>query len=404
MPNATIANMLSQSGANIGRAIGSPVAQIGKDIGGMLTARSERKAQDAQDQQVQKELQEYASDPAQLNAMGQKYQSMGKLDVAKAFYEAAKQATAKVDKRTQATGSRGKGELMALANNPKFDITNPKMQSGYFGMADSFGVSREDAMNIALEAKKNALEAKKREEETGKVTSSRGAGTYRDKDGNLYELGIVRTTTGERKNWTPISPGAPAVPSSKLTPVGGSYTESASDKTQRDVETAGGTTEAEQFAKLRIEAVDALPAIERTIRSTESSLEVLETIKRTGGFSTAVVRAAQKFLGEEPANEADFNLKAGQQVLDGLNAFEGAISEGERNYLESLYQSLVRSKGANRAILEEMLDVAKRNLRDAETRATSDTFEQYMTNRQSFGAPLTPPNRRVKFGDLPRGS
>jgi hypothetical protein len=95
MPNATIANMLAQSGANIGQAIGSPVAQIGRDIGGMLTARSERKAQDAQDQQVQKELQEYASDPAQLNAMGQKYQSMGKPDVAKAFYEAAKQATAK---------------------------------------------------------------------------------------------------------------------------------------------------------------------------------------------------------------------------------------------------------------------------------------------------------------------
>jgi hypothetical protein len=94
MPNATIANMLAQSGANIGQAIGSPVAQIGRDIGGMLTARSERKAQDAQDQQVQKELQEYASDPAQLNAMGQKYQSMGKPDVAKAFYEAAKRATA----------------------------------------------------------------------------------------------------------------------------------------------------------------------------------------------------------------------------------------------------------------------------------------------------------------------
>jgi len=95
MPNATIANMLAQSGANIGQAIGSPVAQIGRDIGGMLTARSERKAQDVQDQQVQKELQQYARDPAQLNAMGQKYQSMGKLDVAEAFYEAATQATAK---------------------------------------------------------------------------------------------------------------------------------------------------------------------------------------------------------------------------------------------------------------------------------------------------------------------
>ena len=95
MPNAQIASMLAQSGRNIGQSIGAPVAQIGKDIGGMLTARAQRKEQGAQDEQVQKELQQYANDPAQLNALGQKYQSMGKENVAKAFYEAAKQATAK---------------------------------------------------------------------------------------------------------------------------------------------------------------------------------------------------------------------------------------------------------------------------------------------------------------------
>jgi hypothetical protein len=396
MANATIAGMLADSGASIGSTIGGGIAGLGKAAGGMLQSRADAKNKAEQQSAIEKELQQYANDPAQLNAMGQKYQSQGRADVAKAFYEAAKQASAKVDKKTAATTGRGKGELMALANNPKFDITNQKMQSGYFGMADSFGVSREEAMQIAIDAKKGR-------DGTGKVTSSRGAGTYRDEDGNLYELGIVRTDAGERKNWTPISPGAPATPSGKLTAVGGSYKESAAEKTERDVDTAGGTTEAEQYAELRIEAVDSLPEIESTILSTERSLQVLDTI-RTGGWSTAAVRAASRFLGVEPKSEAEFNLLAGQQVLAGLSNFEGAISEGERNYLQSLYQDLTRSNGANRGILELMLDTANRALRDAETRANSGTFQEYMENREDYRAPMGQRPRTVNFNDLPRGS
>jgi hypothetical protein len=201
----------------------------------------------------------------------------------------------------------------------------------------------------------------------------------------------------------PISTGAPATPQGKVTPVGGAYKESAAEKTERDVDTAGGTTEAEQYAELRIEAVGSLPEIESTILSTERSLQVLDTIK-TGGWSTAAVRAASSFLGVEPKSEAQFNLLAGQQVLNGLSNFEGAISEGERNYLQSLYQDLKRSEGANRGILELMLDTANRSLRDAETRANSGTFQEYMENRQSFDEPLAEPNKRVNFNDLKRGS
>ncbi len=395
MANATIAGMLADSGASIGSTIGGGIAGLGKAAGGMLQSRADAKNKAEQQSVIEKELQQYANDPAQLNAMGQKYQSQGRADVAKAFYEAAKQATARVDKKVAADTGRGKGELMALANNPKFNIQDQKMQGGYFGMADAFGVSRKEAMDIALAADKL--------KKGGGVTSSRGAGTYKDENGNYYELSMVRTDAGERKQWNPVTPGAPAVPTGKLTPAGGAYKETAGEKAGRDVETAGGTTEAEDFAKLRIEAVDSLPMIESTIQSTEKSLQVLEEI-RTGGWSTAAVRTASKFLGVTPKSEAQFNLLAGQQVLAGLSNFEGAISEGERNYLQSLYQSLEDSNGANRGILELMLDTANRSLRDAETRANSGTFQEYMDNRQDYREPLGPKKQKVSFGDLKRGS
>lgn len=396
MRNYDIGGMLARSGQSIGQRISQGVENFGEGIGGLMTGvgtgieeRGARIKKEKTAEEVQKLLQQNANNPAQLNSLGQKYAAAGSNDIAKLFFDAAKTAIGK-------KAGRGKGEVMALANNPQFDITNQKMQNGYFGLAESFGVSREEAMDIALKARE-------RRDGIGKVSSSRGGGDWVDKDGNYYTLSIVRTDQGERKNWIPVTPGAPKTPVGDPTPVGGAFKETAAEKAGRDVDTAGGETEAQEFAKLRIEAVDSLPQIERTINSTEQSLEVLETIKSTGGWSTAAVRGAQKFLGVEPKSEAEFNLMAGQQVLDGLNAFEGAISEGERNYLESLYQDLTRSKGANKGILMLMLDTAKRTLRDAKTRANSDTFEDYLENREGFDAPLTPPNKRVNFGDLPKG-
>lgn len=88
------ASMLANAGSNIGVNIGGGLASLGKGVGGMLQSRADAKNKESQQAEIQKELQQYANDPAQLNALGQRYQSQGKADVAKAFYEAAKQATA----------------------------------------------------------------------------------------------------------------------------------------------------------------------------------------------------------------------------------------------------------------------------------------------------------------------
>jgi hypothetical protein len=320
---------------------------------------------------------------------------MGKNDIAKVFSDAAQAA---VDRKSTATGQaqgRGKGELMALANNPEFNFQDQKQQTGYFALADATGVSREEAAKIALDARKSR--------EGGGVTSSRSGGSWRDSQGNVYEASIVRTDKGEQRRFVPISPNAPKDPVGKVTRVGGAYGETASENTTRSVDEAGRGQTAENWANLKSEAVDKLPRIERSIIKTDKSLQLLEQIK-TGGWSTAVVRQVQDVFGVTPENEAQFNLLAGQAVLDGLANFTGAISEGERIYLERLYQDLKKSEGANKGILLQMQETFKASLADAQLRANSASEEEYLRKRGSLqDEEAAPKNPVVPFSSLQTG-
>jgi hypothetical protein len=345
---------------------------------------------------LQKEVQDFLAankdNPAALNAEATRYTTMGKNDIAKVFSDAAKAA---VDRKSTATGQaqgRGKGELMALANNPEFNFQDQKQQTGYFALADATGVSREEAAKIALDAKKNR--------EGGSVTSSRSGGQYRDEDGNIYEASIVRSSAGEQVRYLPISSGAPKSPVGKLTPIGGAYSETATERTARGVTEAGAEKTAENWANLKSAAVDKLPRIERSIAKTDKSLQLLEQIN-TGGWSTAVVRQVQDVFGVTPENEAQFNLLAGQTVLDGLENFTGAISEGERMYLERLYQDLKKSGGANKGILLQMQETFKASLADAQLRANSASEEEYLRKRGSLqDEEAAPKNTVVSFSSL----
>ena len=388
------ANVLATAGTNIGQQIGKATEQFGQDIGGMLTDVGRGFSERRSSREAQQLLQQYANDPAQLNALGQKYAMEGNDALSKVFFEAAKQATAAQEKRTSATIGRGKGELMALANDPKFDLNDPKMRSGYIGMADSFGVSRADAIQIALDARK--------ERQGGDKQTFASAGRYKDKDNNIYAATEVRTKGGGVIiDYSPITPDAPENPVGKLTPIGGAYGETAPERLERGIEAASEETKAEQFSKSQQVAVDNLPKIEVAIGNAERSLELLQEIK-TGGFTTAVVRSAQQFLGVEPKDQAEFNLLAGKTVLDNLSKFEGAISEGERMYLERLYQSLERSGGANQAILENLLQEAQFLLADTKVKANARNYRDYLETRPTFSsvASRDKGTKKVNFDEL----
>jgi hypothetical protein len=390
-----LGGMLTQAGQQQGQVLGGAFTGLAQNLMKPMDSMLARKKNEGLQKEVQDFLAANKDNPAALNAEAARYTTMGKNDIAKVFSNAAQAA---VDRKAETTGKaqgRGRGELMALANNPKFKFEDPKQQTGYFALADATGVPRDEAAKIALDARKAR--------EGGGITSSRSGGQYKDEEGNIYEASIVRTPQGEQNRFLPISPGAPNQPVGKLIAVGGPYKESATERTTRGVIEAGAEQTAENWADLKSAAVDSLPRIERSIAKSDRSLELIEQIN-TGGLTTAAVRAVQDVFGVTPANEAEFNLLAGQSVLDGLANFEGAISEGERMYLERLYEDLKKSPEANKAILLQMQRTFKANLRDAQLRANSASEEEYLRKRGSLEAEApTKKNPVVPFSSLKAG-
>jgi hypothetical protein len=132
--NYDIGGMLAKSGQSIGQQISQGVDRFGEGLGGMLSgvgkgieARGARIEKEKTAQEVQQLLQQNANNPAQLNAIGQRYASKGNNDMAKLFFDAAKAATAK-----EATGQqRGvQGGLMAITQAASRDVPLADLREG----------------------------------------------------------------------------------------------------------------------------------------------------------------------------------------------------------------------------------------------------------------------------------
>ena len=104
---SAIANMLAQSGANIGRQIGAPVQAfgqgVGQQLGGMLTERR----QEEEAKKVEKILQENANNPAALEQMAQGYEVRGEDVLAETFRRAAQAAKGRSAQETLAGAITG---------------------------------------------------------------------------------------------------------------------------------------------------------------------------------------------------------------------------------------------------------------------------------------------------------
>lgn len=198
--------------------------------------------------------------------------------------------------------------------------------------------------------------------------------TIRDSEGNLFTSAVIyeKGTSKPRRVLTP-QPGSPAEPIGKTVLVSTTTGAGAFDKPG----IAGSTATEKEYGEMRAEAAASIPQIRLAQRSARRSLELLKTIN-TGGWSNKVVDAAQDILGVQPKDRAEFALRAGEQVLDKLSVFTGAISEGERAYLERLYQSLERSNGANEAILEEIIAHSEYLMDDAVRKVKSGNFNEYV--------------------------
>jgi hypothetical protein len=162
-----VGGMLAQAGQTIGQQIGAPIREIGTGIGGMLAGRQQKQREQEAAKESQRLLQQYANNPAQLNALGQKYATEGNDALSKVFFEAAKQAQQIYDKQVARTDSR-------VADAKK---RRDALIAGREATDEAFG----EAVNM-----RRALVDAKRRSEAADAT---------DKDKKLYELLKTRAIT-----------------------------------------------------------------------------------------------------------------------------------------------------------------------------------------------------------------
>jgi|DEB0MinimDraft_6_1074348.scaffolds.fasta_scaffold04025_4 hypothetical protein len=163
-----VGGMLAQAGQTIGQQIGAPIREIGTGIGGMLAGRQQKQREQEAAKESQRLLQQYANDPAQLNALGQKYATEGNDALSKVFFEAAKAATSKEEEKAGKLREKGELALFNMARmmqaSPDEDISrNNLKRQNYLEIAKGYGVSAERALEIldqSIEKDKKGTEAK----------------------------------------------------------------------------------------------------------------------------------------------------------------------------------------------------------------------------------------------------
>lgn len=385
-----IGGMLARSGAMQGQQMGQAYGQLGQSIGGMfggiagtLAKREERKKAESAQQQFQQILGAYQNNPAGMIREAQQalmdpdenVRRMGEMLMKEAERLTGVQTKAKEEKVANRTG-RGKGELLALANNPKFDIMNQKMQSGYLGMAEAFGVSREDAMRIALEA----LENRKGKDGDFRKT---GETTIRDEEGNEF----IQYTIQDIKN-------PQSAPTTKTIPVGSAPDEPVGN-TQIISSTTGASafdkpgiqgdvTTAQEFSKVRVQAAEEIPTLVSQRTDIELALESLDQIS-TAGIPAQVENYLRSATGGQDPNVANYELLVGEAMFARLKPlFGGVISEGEREAIVSLYSNLKRGNPANRSILEQMKRKLDETIEKGNLIRSSENFDEYNIKLDKF--------------------
>jgi len=87
----------------------------------------------------------------------------------------------------------------------------------------------------------------------------------------------------------------------------------------------------------------------------------LNELIESGGFA-ANKKAVSDWLGVTNADPGLFNAKAGKLILDNIRALGANPTEGERAFLEKITPSIRQGKAVNKAILEDMYEVQKRQV------------------------------------------
>lgn len=102
-------------------------------------------------------------------------------------------------------------------------------------------------------------------------------------------------------------------------------------------------------------------AASQELEDINRAIELIDVVKQ-GGFEAAKAQA-RDFLGDTSGDVGELRRLLAQNVLDGLSAFTGAISEGERDFLERISTSISTSRDVNERQLLRLKRIAEKSIR-----------------------------------------
>ena len=185
--------------------------------------------------------------------------------------------------------------------------------------------------------------------------------TVRDEEGNMFAAttSFSNVTSAFETIYAPLGTTTADEPIGDIeiiTEAGVSFAE----KEEAKIESAKQINDDKKFGEAQLEAVKSKNEIDANLIGLQESLELAKTVK-TGGPINNMTLSVQKFLGTTPADKAELEFRLATRMLSNLKStFGGVISEGERNYLNSISPSIDKSSAANMVMLETLLEIQKR--------------------------------------------
>ena len=272
------------------------------------------------------------------------------------------------------------GLLQQTLASPDFDFEKPTDVRDYYKGASQMGVTPKRAQQIFNDFKA-----------AGDVTFV-NAGRYVDTLGNPYNAQIERDKSG-RQIGIVYAPIGNSPPYSEVTPDGkpnplretGGYGLTAGGKVEMQVEEARQQELETQFAEVQADATIQLPQLKLTKTNLEEAINILGSEEvRTGGVPRAVSRSLLQFMGLDaiPQVEGEFEAKLSEAVMERLQGFEGAISDGERLYAVNNITNWMDGNRKNIGRLSVLLDRANMELDKSILIGEAEDFNDY---RRSSG-------------------
>jgi len=349
--------------------------QFGMGLGGLLGADMRSPAVKEKEQLTQSLS--AIKDPSSYEGMLQMSKALMQSDPARAIQI----LTAAEEKRKTDMAKLDSFELDSLNMKNERKLTETLRESmakqlrakGFEGLASQVVGGDE-------EARKKGLEILAETDKDGTSTGVK-AGTWKDDEDNYYvATRVLNRKTGKTELEYEAVGNAP---------------EYAGDKKLTLVDKQGltaleesnlSTTEAanKEFSKIKLNAVNNVGTLQNERDTIKDAIKLAELVE-TGGPLNVAGTAIEKFLGEVPADKAEFELILGNTMYARLKPlFGGVISDSERDAIKEIHAGLKKGNAGNVGILKRLKYETDKAYRLARLALDAENYDDYIKKAKQF--------------------